>query len=452
VPPTRSPPTKLPALDHYRRLVARRPFRLWFFAALSAGLGDWMGLFALQVLVVSISEPGSAVALFGLGGVMLAKLLPSVLFGPWAGVLADRTDRTRLLVLTNAGRALLFCVVAFVRDLWLLLLLVFVVECLTIVFIAAKNALLPNLVDERDLTEANQLTLLVTYGPLPFGAAIAAVLSWLATLLPRVGLPDVQPVTVALLLTAGTFGLATLLLQRMPGDEELAVHRDGEDGASEGALAQLREGLHHVVRRPIIRALTVGVTAVFFSAGVVIALGPEFVRTSLDRPGEDWFGLMTVVGVGLLAGMVVATLAAARVPKERLFAGSLVPAAALVVLVAFLRSYPLTQLAGFGLALTAGLALVLGFTLLHERTPDEVRGRVFATFYTMARVATFAALAAAPFLAGALGERRIDVLGLDIALSGIRLTIAIGGIVGVAGAVPSLIGVIRATREEERAS
>jgi dTMP kinase len=438
-------------LPHHRRLLAERDFRRWFAAALAAGLGDWLGLFALQVLVVSLTEGGSEVALFGLGGVMLAKLVPSVALGPVAGVVADRLDRRRLLVWSNLLRAALYGGIAVTRDLWLLLLLVAVAEALTVLFIAAKNALLPRMVDEDDLTEANQLTLLVTYGPLPFGAAVAAGLSWLAGVLPRLGLPDVEPVTAALLLVAATFLLAALVLWRLshalgapqgdPGDG------DAQDRPA-GPLAELREGFAHITDRPVIRSLMVGVTGVFFGTGVVIALGPELVRSDLGRPEEDWFGLMTVVGAGLLVGMLVASVGAVRRAKERVFAAVLVPAGALVVVVAFVPTFRWAQALGLVLAVAGGTALVLGFTMLHERTPDALRGRIFAAFYTLARVAVFAALAAAPFLAGALGGDPLAVAGLDLEPSGVRLTIALGGAAAVLGAVPGLVGMLRATRRE----
>ncbi len=437
------------SLQRYRRLLHGRPFRLWFTAALSAGLGDWLGLFALQVLVVSLADPGTSGALLGLGGVMLAKLLPSVVFGPLAGVVTDRLNRRRLLILTNVARAGLFVAVAFARELWVLLLLVVVIECMTITFIAAKNALLPRLVEQDDLTEANQLTLLVTYGPLPFGAAMAAALSWLASAMSQLGLPALDPAAVALGLNSLTFVLAALLLARLPSPDAdaMAVHsEDDEQGA--GPWQELREGLRHMIEQPVIRSLTIGVVGVFFGGGVVIALGPEFVRTSLERPGEDWFGLMTVVGAGLLAGMLAASPAASRLPKERLLSAALVPAAALVIVIAVVDRYLVVQVLGFLMALAAGIALVLGFTMLHERTPDAVRGRVFATFYTLARVAMFAALAVAPFLAATVGAGTVGIAGFDLDYDGIRLTIGIGGLVGLAGAIPSLVGMVRATGDD----
>lgn len=439
-------------LRPYRRLLGRRAFRLWFAAALSAGLGDWLGLFALQVLVVQLSDPGSSVALFGLGGVMIAKLLPSVLFGPVAGVVADRLDRKRLMVATNVGRMALFLVIATTRELWVLLALVFAVECLTILFIGAKNGLLPHLAERDDLAVANQLTLLVSYGPLPFGAGVAALMSWLASLLAELGLTDVEPVTAALALDAVAFLVAALLIGAMDLGAEARgapTERDEDERADTGAWSQLREGFTHMRTHPVIRSLNIGVVGVFFGAGVVIALGPEFVRTELGRPGEDWFGLMTVVGVGLLTGMGLATLAAARLAKERVFAVALPPAAALVVLIALLPSFALVQVAGFAMALAAGSSFVLGFTLLHERTPDQLRGRMFAFLYAAARVAMFLALALAPFLAGVLGSGTVQLGAAEVPYSGMRLAVAVGGLVGLAGAVPAMVGMLRATARED---
>lgn len=177
----------------YAALLHNRGYRLWFLSGLWSGPGDWVGLFALQVLVVSLAEPGSPLALFGLGSIMLARLLPSVVFGPVAAALVDRRDRKRLMVLTNLGRAALFAGIAFSRDLVVLLALTFVVECLSLAYLSARNAVLPALARREHLTEANQLNLLVTYGPLPFGAGADALLTALGGWMARPGSPGWSP-------------------------------------------------------------------------------------------------------------------------------------------------------------------------------------------------------------------------------------------------------------------
>ena len=221
----------------YRSLLSNADFRRWFWSSLGSSLGDWVGLFALQVLIVSLAEPGSRLALFGLGGIMMARLLPSVVFGPVAGVVADRYNRKRLLITCDVARAALFVGIAFSRDVWALFALTVIVESLSLLYLSAKNAVLPAIVDDDDLTEANQLTLLITYGPLPFGAAVAALLSWLSGVLARTDVVQIDGTTGALLLNAATFAIAGLLLVRLRsvgGSRE----RDEED-ADTGAVQQL---------------------------------------------------------------------------------------------------------------------------------------------------------------------------------------------------------------------
>src|SRR5690625_3712970 len=156
----------------YRTLLTDRNYRLWFGSMMGTGLGDWTGLFALQVLVASLSETGSAVQLFALSGVMMARLLPSLFLGPIAGVIADRYDRKRLMVFTNLLRALLFLLIAFQRDLVAVFALTFAVECLSLLYLSSKDAALPTLVRKRHLPQANQMNLMATWGMLPVGAVV----------------------------------------------------------------------------------------------------------------------------------------------------------------------------------------------------------------------------------------------------------------------------------------
>jgi dTMP kinase len=399
-------------LARYRRLLANREFRLWFASSLGSSFGDWVGIFALQVLVVSLAEPGDPIALFGLGGIMVARVLPSVLFGPIAGVVTDRLDRKRVMVAADLIRAGLFVWVAFTRSLVLILVLVFVVECFSLLYIGAKNAILPALVDHDELAEANQVTLLITYGPLPFGAAVAVLIGWLGGVLETVGLPHAEPTVAALLLNAATFLLAGAIMAALRPPEE---GRKPQRGAG-SPLDELRAGLSFIHGHRVIRSLMIGVFGVFFGLGAFVALGPEFVRSVLGRPHDDWYGLMTTVGFGLLAGMVIAPAAGSRVRIDRLFAVAMLGAAGLAVVSGVLGVYALVQVSGFGLGAFAGLGFVLGYTLLHQRTDDEVRGRVFTVLYTGTRITMFVALALAPFAAVAAGIRPVLVAGGCVAL------------------------------------
>jgi dTMP kinase len=432
----------------YRGLLRNRNYRLWFSATLGSALGDWVGLVALQALVISLAEPGSRLALFGLGGIMMARLLPSLIMGPIAGVLADRYDRKHVMVACDVMRGTLFIGVAFSRDLIALFALTFLIECLTLLYMAARDATLPSVVDRRHLTEANQLNLLVTYGPLPLGAVVAAAMVPAAAGLQALGVPVPSGTMLALLANAATFYGAALIISRL--HLPASGRRASADEERPGVLEELREGTRFIRDLPLIRALIGGVVAVFFGAGVVITLGPELVRSSLGRSSEDWYGLMTFVGAGAVLGLLVTPFVTRRISKARLFPISLTGAGAVATSVAAVPSFRLAQGVGLLLGAFAGSSAVMGYTLLHEHTRDEVRAKTFATFYVTTRISMFAALGLAPFLAGGIGVGTLIIGERVLALEGVRITILLGGLVALLGALGAWRSMYRALADEVR--
>src|SRR5258706_11887435 len=79
--------------------------RLWR-AMLVSSLGDWVGFVAVAALVARLG--GQRLGGLAVAGVMLARLLPSVLFGPFAGVFADRFNRKRMMVSADIARGLMY--------------------------------------------------------------------------------------------------------------------------------------------------------------------------------------------------------------------------------------------------------------------------------------------------------------------------------------------------------
>ena len=427
----------------YRNLLRSRNYRNYFVACLTSSLGDWTGFVALQALVSSLYASNPRFALFGLGGVMMARLLPSLVIGPVSGVLADRYDRKRLMVVVDIMRGTLFVFVALSRNITTLFLLTFAVECLSLLYLAAKDSTLPQIVQKRDLTEANQLNLLLAYGTLPAGAVAVAVIT---TVLGNMGYDPRQATVAALLLDAATFFIGAFFMARLRVPPRQEVVAEAEDRP--GVVEELREGLRFIRDLPIIRSLIIGVVGVFFGAGVVVAVGPEFVRSSLGRPATEWSRLVSVVGAGLIVGILFSTIATKKVSKERLFPLALAATGAIGAGMSFLPSFPPALALGALLGITAGLSFVLGYTLIQEYTTDEVRARTFAAFYTSTRIALFSALGIAPFFAGAISGSLL-INGRFLRLSGIRITIFLGAMFALYSALVALRGMYRALRSED---
>jgi dTMP kinase len=447
-PPPRPEPPQIgggTTLSSYRSLLANRNYRFWFLAALTTSLGDWAGLFALQILVTGVAA-NRRLELFSLGGIMMARLVPSLVIGPVAGVLADRYARRGLMVISDVARGVLFIVMAFSGDLVAIFALTVIIETLALLFLSAKDAMLPTLVEPDELTQANQLNFLVTYGALPFGAALALAMTGIVALLRRVLGIDLDPVTTVLVLNGITFIASALLVRGidMPERAEASAATgsaagDDDDGYHpvERVLSEIREGLRAIGEQPLIYALVTGVTGVFFGAGIIVAIGEPFVRRVLGRPQQDWFTMVTAVGAGLVIGIVLVSWLTNRFRIERVYPVALVITALLATAIALQSEWVVTLGLGALLGAAAGLAVVTGYTLLHSYTADESRGRTFAAFYTGTRVATFAALGLAPFLAGSIDVITLGISGTadgqdaELVLGGVRITMLLGGLVGL---------------------
>src|SRR5205807_4094458 len=140
-------------------------------------LGDWVGFVAVAALVTRL---GGSNAGYAVAGVMTARLLPSVVFGPFAGVLVDRIDRKRLMMTADIARGVMYSSMPFLHALAAIYALSFFIECLSLVWGPAKDSSIPNIVPRRQLANANTVGLASTYGTLPLGGIIFTGLSALA--------------------------------------------------------------------------------------------------------------------------------------------------------------------------------------------------------------------------------------------------------------------------------
>ncbi|MBW3577714.1 MAG: dTMP kinase [Actinobacteria bacterium] len=422
----------------YVALLADARYRRFFFASLTSSLGDWVGVLAILALTETVVGRASRAAAFALSGVMVARILPMLVLGPVAGVYADRWDRKRTLIVTDVSRGLIMAVIPFAQDFFQLFVASFVIELFSMVFSPAKEATLPNIVARERLVQANQLTLIVTYGTLPLGGVLFAAFVQLRGLLPAWEIVAQRPESVAIWANALTFWLSAWLFFGMRFPPQEAPAQATETSLGTRALQEVKEGLRFVATRPRLRALIVGVMAAAFAGGLLFALAKLFV--SVIGSGQSGFGLLVaVVGAGMLVGLLAAVPLDRHFGKDRLFGPGVGVGGAFAFVVALMPNLGLASAAAFVMGAGTGLAFVTGYTLLQENAGDEIRGRAFAVFHTGVRLALFLSLVVGPAVVGVLGLEAVG--GYDI--GGVRVTMAVGGLIAVAGAV-------WATRELER--
>src|SRR5438105_6233190 len=174
-----------------------------------SSLGDWVGFVAVAALVTRL---GGNNAGYAVAGVMAARLAPSILFGPFAGVLVDRIDRKRLMMSADIARGAMYGSMPLLRSLPAIYAMSFFIECLSLVWGPAKDSSIPNIVPRRQLANANTVGLASTYGTLPLGGIIFTALAALAGFIGgHVSYFSGNHEFLALWLDAGTFGFSAYM-------------------------------------------------------------------------------------------------------------------------------------------------------------------------------------------------------------------------------------------------
>jgi dTMP kinase len=432
VPEPLPAPTPEPLAGRGPRAVLRlTAFRRLYTALVLSSFGDWLGFLATTALAAQLVDSFEGKA-FATGGVLVFRLLPAVLFGPLAGAFADRWDRRATMVVCDVLRFLLFLSIPIVgsvaeRSTALLYLLVasFLIETVSLFWIPAKEASVPNLVGPERLEGANQLTLIATYGSAPVAAVVFGLLSLVSRALGsgfeyfRTG-----PVDLALYVNAATFLFAAMTVARLhiPGGPRTAKG----DGTT--VLGSLREGLSFMGSTPLARGLLVGMLGALAAGGAIIALGRLFAESVLAGGDAAYALLFGAIFAGIALGVALGPKALGDLSRRRVFGPSIVGAGTALTFMSLVPNLFLATVATLLVGAFAGVAYVVGLTLLGLEIADEMRGRTFGLVQSLMRIDLLLVTATTPFIAGSIGVREGP---LGISVNGVAVVLLTGGLLAV---------------------
>ena len=139
------------------RSLQTRNFRIYFVGQIISGSGSWMQQVAQIWLVLKLTDSGIA-----LGVTTALQFLPVLLGGAWAGVLADRMDKRKLLIATSSAATVLATTLGLltafdVVELWMVYVLAMGLGCVTALDSPARRSFVTELVPEEH--EANAVSL-----------------------------------------------------------------------------------------------------------------------------------------------------------------------------------------------------------------------------------------------------------------------------------------------------
>ena len=417
-----------------RGVLAIPAFRkLWWNLGVSS-LGDWIGLLATTALAKEFAGDNYAKANVAIAGIFMLRLLPAILIGPFAGVIADRFDRRRVMYIGDILRALFTLSIPLIHEFWWLYTATAMGEIVTLFWGPAKDATVPNLVPRERLQAANQVSLLAAYGSAPVAAILfslmAVVSGALASMLPFF---KANPVNLAFYIDTAPGVYSAITIYRLKAIPK-SKGRIGQ--GAPGITKSLLDGWKFMGKTPDIRGLIIGMFGAFVAAGAVIGLGRTFVGDL--GGGNAAYGLLFgVLFAGMAAGMAVGPRVLAGFSKRRLFGLAITVAGGMLALLATIPNLEIALLITIILGACAGVAWVTGFTLLGAEVADDVRGRTFAFVQSLIRVTLLLVLAMAPALAAAVGQRTFGIGKVILHFNGSEVTLLLGGIFAAAVGVVS---------------
>ena len=387
-------------------VLSIKPFRrLWVALSLSS-LGDWLSILALTVLAAELtgkhtagqSTAGAMAAQSAaVAGVWLATLLPALLLGPVAGVIADRFDRRMTMIVGDVVRGLLFLSIPLFPNLPWIYTAKILAGCASLFWNPATAASIPNLVPKDKLERANQLSLLTTYGTAPVAAGLFSVLALVSEALGRIS-PyfKTNNVDLALYINAASYAVSAMtifIIRQIPKRQ----HSDKISVPS--AAKSIWEGWRLIGKTPVLRGLSLGMVGAFTGAGVVVGLGYSYVTNTLHGGSAGWGLVFAALFVGLAAGMVPASRLLKDFSRRRLFGIAIVGAAVPLALIGLIPNLIIVILLVVVIGALAGTAYATGFTIVGLEVDDDTRGRTFAFFQSSTLIILFVVIAAAGFLA-----------------------------------------------------
>jgi MFS family permease len=365
-------------------LVRRGGFRDLLVGQTISGLGDWMATVAFMALALQLTGSPTAV-----GGILTLRLLPAAIGGPLAAKAVRTWDRRRTMLAMDAARAVVVAGVPLIREIWWVYGGAFLLEVASLVFLPARDASIPELVDRDDLPVANGLVLGSSYGTIPIGAAAFAAVA----ALPFVDVFD-RPLTLVFWIDAVTFLVSFAFIARLT---TLATPVSAQAPADADRFVD-------AFRIPLVRAVMPGAAAVALGLGALFSLGIVFVQDVLHA-SETGFGvLIAVFGLGAAVGLGVLHARRGLDPVRETRIG--VAAIGVVVTAFSLAASVELACAGalvFGAA--AAFTLASGMGAIQASLDGHQRVLAFAAFHVVIRLG----LGVAAIVAGLAGDLLDDV-------------------------------------------
>jgi MFS family permease len=398
-----------------RKLLRIRNARIFLFGDAVSTLGDSALWFAMAIWMKELT--GSS----GLAGLVFFCYIAGNLFSPLAGVVVDKFPRRPLLVVSNLLAAVLVSLIVLVHgrsDIWIIYVVIFLYGVIGSAISAAQSALVPELVPQDLLADANG-----TQQTLNQGLRLVTPLIG-AGLFTIVGGPVIAKIDAATFLVA----VVSLLMLRMSPAPETAAPEtaapdngigDTGDGDAPSRRGGMAVGFRFIWGEPVLRTILIALAFTLLTIGFAESIGFSVVTIGLHHSASFVGVLSTVQGVGAIFGGLVAAPLLKRTSEPLLLTMGLA-SITVSMLVLTVPNIVAVLAAMVVVGFVSPWLNVAAVTAFQRRTPPEMMGRVFGVFGLALTIPQAASIG--------VGAALITVVNYRVLLVAIAATAAVSSV------------------------
>lgn len=361
-------------------------------------IGDRLAAIALIMLVYNLTESAASVSTL-----MMLKAFPALLLGGAAGTLVDRLHRKWIMVLSNVAQGLLVLLIPFSSSLWMVYGIYLLMSLINQLFIPARAATIPDLVPEKNLMAANSLFSISYVGAIAIGPAIGGFI------IESFGL------NITFFVNSATFLIPALAVGL------LALPRHEKTATKNHFFSDMKAGISYIRTRSDVMSGLLMSSTVYFATGAISVLGVVIAKETLGTGAGGYGLMMSVMGVGLLAGAIMLGKSGSKYDRVQLAAIGSVLTGLTVALLPWATNLYLALLisafSGFGMVMVQASA-----NTIYQTAPKNLRGRVLGVSQALLGASSFLAMGLAGFAAEWLGVKFVlGIAGLAAGATGLLI-------------------------------
>lgn len=364
-------------------LLQNRAYLALISSQLISNLGDWLQLLALLTMIGLKWQATSWQITIG----MLCMLIPMLLGGSLSGMLADRMERKKLMIISDVARAFIVLGMVFVTQLWQVYLLLIAKGIFDVMFSPAKNGKLKEIVSEEHMEKAVSYSAIIEQGTKIIGPALGGMLT------------VAFGVSICFIIDSVSFLFSAVILLGVPGKSAVVREKFENSQTDEQKKFkfwnELAAGIKVISGIPLIAFGTLTLTLVLLVLQIADSQAIVLFREIPGVPQNIFGWCITLSGVGTLTAVGVSQLLRNRSPLSKIGIGGALLGVAfgLSGIIAIYGPFNFVGYASlavifFVAGLGAGLVFIPFQVMLQKRTPESLTGRVFGAVTSLTSTAS----------------------------------------------------------------